>query len=358
MKFHLLASLLLLALIVPSAPAQAAEPMQMAWIGEHEAFLVWYAKEQGWDREAGVDLRMLRFGSGEKIVSRQGDYEWKIAGCGAVPALMAAREGRLEVIGIGNDESALNAIYVRPDSPVLRSRGVNPLYPDVYGDAESVRGALVLCPEKTSAHYLLSTWLRIIGLRDEDVKVQNVLPDPAVDMFAKHFGDAIAIWAPATYTANRKGFKPAADSPACGVRQPVLLLADRAFAAEHPEQVRAFLAMYLRVVDALHSRGPEAFVDQYVRFNRTWAGKTMTPEEALEDLLAHPVFSLGEQIALFHPQSGSLRKWLDGIITFYGEIGDISPEDVTRLNTFDFLNDSFLKSLNEEGPLAPPTAGR
>ena len=114
------------------------------------------------------------------------------------------------------------------------------------------------------------------------MKIQNVLPGPAVDMYSKGFGDAVSIWAPATYTAAQKGYQIAASSPDCGIRQPILLLADREFADKNPEQVRAFLRVYLRVVDAMHSEGFDAFVQEYIRFNKTWNEKLMTREEAVK----------------------------------------------------------------------------
>lgn len=348
MKFRVLMGLLGLALSLSltARPTMAAEQLQTAWIGEHEAFLVWYAKQKGWDKEAGLDIRMLRFGSGEKIVSRQGNYQWKIAGCGAVPTLMSAQKGQYYVIGIGNDESELNAIYVRPDSPILKAKGTNPRYPEVCGSADTVRGKIILCPEKTSAHYLVSAWLNILGLQENDVKIQNVLPAPAVDMLVKGFGDAISIWAPSTYEAQKKGFRIAANSPDCGIRQPILLLADRTFADENPEQVRAFLRVYLRVVDDMQGRGLKAFVQDYIRFNKVWANKLMTETEAEEDLRLHPLFPLGEQVELFDPKRGNLRDWLRGITAFYGRLGELSQEDISNLNTFNYLNDSFLKGIS------------
>ena len=330
-----------------AAFAKPLVPLRTAWLGEHETFLVWYAREKGWDKAEGLDLELLPFESGKNVIDEMQSYNWAIAGVGAMPALTASLSSRLYIVGIGNDESDLNAIYVRPDSPILKAKGANPRYPDVYGSADTVRGKLILCPEKTSAHYLLSTWLHILGLKDEDVKIQNVLPGPAVDMFSKGFGDAVSIWAPATYTAAQKGYQIAASSPDCGIRQPILLLADREFADKNPEQVRAFLRVYLRVVDAMHSEGFDAFVQEYIRFNKTWNEKLMTREEAVEDLRAHPVFSLGEQITLFHPESGNLRNWLRGITAFYGRIGELSQEDVANLNAFGFLNDSFLKGLQQ-----------
>ena len=348
MRFRVLMGLLALAfsLCLTARPAVAAEQVQTAWIGEHEAFLVWYAKQKGWDKEAGLDIRMLRFGSGEKIVSRQGNYQWKIAGCGAVPTLMSARKGQYYVIGIGNDESEINAVDVRPDSPILKTKGANPHYPEVYGSADDVRGKIILCPEKTSAHYLVSAWLHILGLQESDVKIQNVLPAPAVDLFAKGFGEAISIWAPSTYAAEKKGFKLAANSPDCGIRQPILLLADRTFADENPEQVRAFLRVYLRVVNDMRERGFKAFVQDYIRFNKVWTNKLMSEEEAEEDLRLHPLFPLDEQIELFNPKRGNLRDWLRGITAFYGRLGELSQEDIESLNTFGYLNDSFLKGIS------------
>ena len=98
-----------------STPARSASPVPMktAWLGEHETFAVWYAKQKGWDKEAGLDLTMLRFDSGKAIVEGVLAYDWAIAGCGAVPALTATLSERLDIIAVANDESAANALYVR-----------------------------------------------------------------------------------------------------------------------------------------------------------------------------------------------------------------------------------------------------
>ena len=62
--------LVVLALALLSAPAVQAAPAKLssAWMGEHETFVAWYAKQQGWDKEAGLDLAMMPFDSGKNIV--------------------------------------------------------------------------------------------------------------------------------------------------------------------------------------------------------------------------------------------------------------------------------------------------
>lgn len=95
-----------------------------------------------------------------------------------VPALTTPLSDYLYIIAVANDESANNAIYVRKDSPILGAKGTNPSYPNVYGSAVTVQKADILYPKSTSAHYLLATWLRILGLSEKDVKLQEMEPTP------------------------------------------------------------------------------------------------------------------------------------------------------------------------------------
>ena len=152
----LLAVLGLALLLAPAAQAAPAK-LSSAWMGEHETFVAWYAKQQGWDKEAGLDLTMMPFDSGKNIVESLAAYDWAVAGCGAVPALTTPLSDYLYIIAVANDESANNAIYVRKDSPILGAKGTNPSYPNVYGSAVTVQKADILYPKSTSAHYLLAT---------------------------------------------------------------------------------------------------------------------------------------------------------------------------------------------------------
>ena len=75
--------------LILSAPAFAAEPIKVrtAWMDEHETFLIWYAKEKGWDKEVGLDIEILYFGSGMAILNALPAGEWVYAAMGAVPAM-------------------------------------------------------------------------------------------------------------------------------------------------------------------------------------------------------------------------------------------------------------------------------
>ena len=75
--------------------AAAAEPQKLAtgWLDEHEAFIMWLAKEKGWDKEAGLDVEMLRFDSGKVFIEGMKVYKWILGGCGIVPTVL----GRLRL---------------------------------------------------------------------------------------------------------------------------------------------------------------------------------------------------------------------------------------------------------------------
>ena len=101
--------------------AEKLTKVPTAWMDEHETFLIWYAKEKGWDKEAGLDIDIQYFGSGMDILNALPSGSWVFAGMGGVPAMMGNLRYGTSVIAIGNDESMTNSVLVRPDSPIAVS---------------------------------------------------------------------------------------------------------------------------------------------------------------------------------------------------------------------------------------------
>ena len=148
--------------------------------------------------------------------------------------------------------------------------------------------------------------------------------------------------------AEQKGFKAAALSNNCGVSQPVLIVADRAYAAKYPQRIEAFLKMYFRAVGMLHATPPEQLATDYIRFFKEWTGLELTPDQAVRDIKAHPVFTLSEQLALFDARQGKskLQTWLGDIAAFYESIGALRPADLPRLERMNAVTDVYLKAIS------------
>ncbi len=189
--------------------------IKTAWLGEHEKFIVWYAQKHGWDEEHGFKLDVLNFDSGKSILDGMKAYGWEIAGMGAVPALTGYFNKEIKIIAIANNESNSNMLYVRNNSPLLRQKGYDPAYPDVYGSPELVRNAKILCAKGSSAHYLVDSWLKLFDLTEKDVKMQFMEMTPAFGAFKGGFGDIAGVWSPYVFEADKMGFQAIADGETC-----------------------------------------------------------------------------------------------------------------------------------------------
>ena len=314
LKNMLAAALILLPMAAFAAPQP--EPLKTAWLGEYEAFPIWYAKEKGWDKEAGFNVEMLRFESGKALIEGMKAYKWSIGGCGAVPTVSTSFSDSFSIVAVAGDESSANTIFVRPDSPILKVKGNEAEYPEVFGNAATVKGKKVLCPQGTSAHYTLVNWLKAIGLTEKDVRVQFMHPMQATGAFKGGVGDILVTWAPYTYAAESAGFKRAAVAADCRLELPLVLLADKKFAAEHADTVKSFLKLYQRSAAVLTAEPTREVVDAYMRFSKEWAGRILSEAEVLADLRTHNVYSVEEQNLYLNDGIGLMKQVLERIGQF------------------------------------------
>jgi len=104
-----------------------------AWMSEHELFFGWYAKEKGFDKQEGLDMKLLNFDSGMAIAEALPAKQWVLGATGGVPMVVTSLRYGAYLIGIGNNESWTNAVFVRPNNPVMKTKGGQKGYPDIYG---------------------------------------------------------------------------------------------------------------------------------------------------------------------------------------------------------------------------------
>ncbi len=345
----LLFVLLFLLINVGHLPTAHASQMKLttAWLGEHETFIVWYAKKNGWDKEFNLDLEILEFNSGKEIIEGKRAYKWKIAGLGAVPALLSTLSNEVEIIAIANDESASNIIYAPTNSKVFQAKGYNPAYPDIFGSPKTLDKALILTTKGTSAHYMLTSWLQSLGLTSENVKIQFMTPRAIIGAMKNNYGDIYSVWSPYTFMTEDLGLKPVAFSKDISISQPIVLVADAKFAKQNPQKIQNFLKLYIKGIEMIRNTTPDKLAVKYIQFYEEWTGVTLTTEEAMLDIRNHPVFTLEEQIKIFSQEAGksTIHKWLMNIVEYYDINGDLSAEEKTRLLALDNLNDEYLNSI-------------
>ncbi|MCE5243492.1 MAG: ABC transporter substrate-binding protein [Syntrophobacteraceae bacterium] len=337
------------------SPAQAADkPMKLrtCWMPEHETFIAWYAKEKGWDKEEGLDLELLFFDSGMAQMEALPAKQWALGGTGGTPMVVGAARYNAVLFGIGNDESLTNVVMVRADSPIMKVKGSNPKFPEVYGSAELIKGKTILCTTVSSAHFALSSWLKVFGLKDSDVVIKNMDQAQAVAAFESGIGDVVSLWAPHLYSGLKKGWKIAGSIKACGAGLPIVLVGDKEFCDKNPETVAKFLRVYFRGIDYLKSTPVDKVVPEYKKFMKDWCGLDMNEEMCKMDIEMHPVFNLEEQLKMFDNSKGMNvpETWEMGVLNFFTEQGKLKKEDVDKVvkdGKPTFVTDKYLKMVKK-----------
>ena len=86
--------------------------------------------------------------------------------------------------------------YVRPESPVLKEKGLIEGKPNVYGSKETIKGLTILGSLGTSDQFEAVCWAQLFGLTGNDFEMLNMDRGPAVQAFKTGEGDAIACGGP------------------------------------------------------------------------------------------------------------------------------------------------------------------
>jgi len=316
---------------------------------EFETFQTYQAIQGGLDKKAGIALDLMYFDSGMPQIEALPANQWDVGATGGVPMLMAALRYDAYMIGLANDESQANVIMVRPDSPVMKTKGANPKFPEAYGTADDVRGKTIIVTTVSSGHYALSGYLKALGLTDKDVKIQNMEQAQAVAAFESGEGDILVVWTPFAYTGLKKGWKVAASSDQVGAGVPLVLIANKKYADENPEQVVKFLDVFFQSLDTMKKEQAN-LAEPYQKFLKDWAAIEISKEDAALDIQWHPVYDLKEQLVMFDNSKGQseMEKTMVGIAEFFTEQGKFTPQEKEKVVNSGFVTDKFLKMLAEE----------
>lgn len=344
--FGLMVLALGLILAAPVSAQQKLIELNTAWMPEHSAFFTWLAKDKGWDKEEGLDLKLLYFESGMAMLEALPAKKWVLGGIGGVPIVMGALRYGAYMIALANDESFCNAVYARPNSPAVKTAGAVKGYPKVLGKKEDVKGKTFLVTTVSSAHYAMSSYLRVFGFKDKDVVVKNMDQASIMAAFEKGIGDFACLWAPYTFTAEEKGWKEVGNVNTCGAAIPVTYIGDREFCDKNPEVVAKFLRVIFRGINKLKDEGatPEN-VKLFQRMYKEWAGMEYTADAAKKDIESHPIWKLEEQLKIFDAskKESEAQRWERMLAEFLHANGRLKDAEFEKVKKVDWVTDKFLK---------------
>ena len=297
----------------------------------------WWDVQTGRDKEAGLKFELQLYPSGAPQNEALAAGKWDVGMMGIPAALMAALRYDAKIIGISNDESETNDIWVRPDSPLLKTKGAVAGFPDIYGKAEDWKGKKVLVTTISTGHYALTATLKALGLTDKDVQITNIEQGQAVVAFETGQGDIVCLWAPFSYMAEAKGWKKVSSGRAAKAMVPGYIVASKDFAEKNPELTARWLKTYMANIDRM-IKDPKAAEAVLQKFFTDFCGLVLSPEvNALlsNEFTLRPLFPVAEQVKLMKDPNGVV-KWTADFVGFFVSQGRLKEADVEKLKKTNF----------------------
>ncbi|WP_295352914.1 ABC transporter substrate-binding protein, partial [uncultured Succinivibrio sp.] len=202
---------------------------------EQEGFLMWYAKEQGWDNELGIDIKLeISNTNGIDVINKHRDNPdiWNITAASSIPFIIGSNNMDLRIIGIACDEG-------------------NQDYPEICGSPETIKGKTFLVKGISSGAYTLAAWLDLFNLNFSHVVIKDITgPEILKEMENKNVTGA-GLWSPDTYESEYIGYQNVTTAANIDEYIPIIFLADNKYVKDNEETVGKFLAVYFRAVEKL-----------------------------------------------------------------------------------------------------------
>ena len=166
---------------------------------------VQYMIDNGLDVQNGFKIEPQMFTVGTLMTEALVADEWDIATTGASGVYMVANNGAI-VVGDIELCSGGTGAFVKADSPIAQIKGANPDYPNVYGDAESVKGTQIVLPTGSLNHLNVLKWIDVLGLQPSDVEIVNMDNASGYQAFKAGQADMTACSPPLSFTATDEGY--------------------------------------------------------------------------------------------------------------------------------------------------------
>lgn len=288
-----------------------------------------YIRDKGWAEEAGlaVDLQVYSNGSTANEALAAGLWDIGFQGAAYVFGVINT-DAKL----VGNyEETRGDTLFVRADSDILKAKGFNPTYPNVYGDPSTVTDKTIIYAPGTSLHQLVIEYLERIGVAVDDVNTVPMDYQTGEQVFATGEGDIAAFPTPWSLTVEDKyGWLPIATLSDFVMSTGDLIVSTGAY-DNKKEAIKTYMGLVYRAAEELeadHNLKAEMLVKWYEENGREGNLQAAKQEAELRILITPEA-----------QKSMEYGKPESAIADFYAYIGNIEPDqaEMFKKNVVDDL---------------------
>lgn len=286
-----------------------------------------YAKEKGYFEELGLDVELVVFPNGspenEGLAAEQLDVASNgLASVFSMASGLCAWVAETDTIGDST------WIFARPDNPVFSHKGEIEGLPDMYGNAEVLKGQKILGPTSTINQHMANAYMNQFGLvAGKDYEFLNMDNSAAAQAFLAGEGDMIGVadfsFVEQMEKAGMKRVVSYQEATGGEFLNGILVRYD--VLEERREDVVLFLKAMYKASEELQNN-PEIRKEFAYKFYND-NGKT-TSEEALDKEIASRVYVTPEYMK---SDSYVLGYGMVGTGEFFASIGTIETSQVDNI---------------------------
>lgn len=235
-----------------AAPAADLPVLKVAVMPFLNSIPIVYMQNEGLDVANGFKIEPVYFANGGAMNEALAADQWEVGTLSAAAVNSLAIYGAYCIADIGHSEGGLYTLC-QPDSPIAQVKGANPSYPDVYGDAESLKGAIIATNTGTISHLNVIKWLEKFGLTTEDVEIVHMDFPSAYQALMTGNCDVAALNPPTSYVAEGEGMVVTSSLSALEVPQfDSIIVSNKAFTNRKDVLVN-YTKAFFQATDALQA---------------------------------------------------------------------------------------------------------
>lgn len=299
------------------------------------------AETKGYFKDAGLDVDIEIFATGAPIneAMASGDLDVAVSGMASVYALST---GMYQYIGDGVITTGGESIFARADSAIAKA-GANDK--GIIGTADTVKGASILGPLATTAHYQAINYVETFGLTASDFNMVSMDYAQAYQAFITGEGDLIAAKMPYTNQLEEAGYVRVCDMNQV-LDNPIVdtIFVQDKVAEERAGDLELFLDCYYRAcADLMNDEASRRQVasNWYAEEGINYSESDMNTEIAVKEY-----YTLDTVDTNSNPgANGSLGAFMVNIGQFFVTQGMISDADFP--NIAESINRTFLNSVKQ-----------
>lgn len=206
------------------------------------------AEKAGYFKDAGLDVEIMLFATGAPINEAMAANQLDVAVSG-MASVYALATGRYTYVGDGCITVGGQAMYARQDDEFAKTPGN---IKGLFGEKEALKGADVLGPLATTAHYQSIKYMESFGLTSDDFNMVSMDYAQAYQAFITGKGDLIATIPPYSNQLEENGYIRVSDvSIVMGSPIVDTIYTQNDVANDRREEVKLFLEAYYRASEDL-----------------------------------------------------------------------------------------------------------